>query len=372
MRGESLRMRRTALRGLVAALAAFGAPCSAANPDMNKDFTAIMQWFSSEFAHGLAFNAGSTFDPPREVTDKRFQPDLSLGVGNLPLDKGKFPALQTPALQDLGANGIFPKNVLFPNLAMHWRMGLPGRSDLAIRMANMTIPGGYQVSPGVKTKAQSNSIGFGVRKHVLGGDWPLLSLGANYNYVFGNLSYKTKFNTNSIQGFSADSGVNGSLKWNVSSFGLNAVASQNFGHWTPFLGLGYNYATGTVTSSLEADSNTPLISPIVGSASQHPEQISSRVIFGTEMDRRWINFFANGEIKTVGVSPGKSWIIHAGATLPFHIWTGGRSGSYARNDRGSERAEAAEPSTVFRQSKRSAGKYVRERAQASPELIFIQ
>ena len=47
----------------------------------------MTQWLSHELAQGLAFNAGSNFDPPREVKGYSIQPDLSLGVGRMPLDK---------------------------------------------------------------------------------------------------------------------------------------------------------------------------------------------------------------------------------------------------------------------------------------------
>lgn len=325
----------------------------------------MMQWLSHEMVQGLGFNAGSTFDPPREVTDRRFQPDLSLGIGHMPLDKSRFPEPQTPALKELNAARIFPSAVLFPNLTMHWRLGLPGRSDLAIRFADMTTPPGYKISPGTAGKGQSNSIGFGLRRHFFGGDAPLLSLGANYNYVFGRFQFKTKFNVNTVQGFSADNNVDGTIQWSVNSMGLNAVLSQTFGRWTPFMGVGYNYVTGSVRSRLEAVSESPLISPIVGEGSERPEASQARVILGTQMNRSWVHLFANGEVKAIGIGSGKSWIVHAGLTLPFHL--GSSKGMLARKAaRPPERSAALEP------AKRDVERAGPARAEIQPELIFIQ
>ena len=57
----------------------------------------MTQWLSHEMAQGLAFNAGSNFDPPREVKGWALQPDLSLGIGRIPFNKTTFPNLTVPA-----------------------------------------------------------------------------------------------------------------------------------------------------------------------------------------------------------------------------------------------------------------------------------
>ena len=131
-------MRKSVLVGLAFGLLATNA--RAANPSMSSDFGRMMEWLSHEMAQGLAFNAGSLFDPPHEVKSRRLQPDVSLGIGKMPLDKTKFPQPEVPALQEMNAADIFPDSVMFPNLAMHLRAGLPARMDMSIRMANMTTP----------------------------------------------------------------------------------------------------------------------------------------------------------------------------------------------------------------------------------------
>ncbi|MBI5630896.1 MAG: hypothetical protein HY921_08435 [Elusimicrobia bacterium] len=314
-------MPKAAMKLLLAASLFLVVPCArAANPSMSEDFTRMMQWLSHEMVQGLAFNAGSTFDPPREVKDRRLQPDVSLGLGKMPLDKSRFPALATPALREMGAQSIFPSSVLFPNLAMHGRIGLPKRFDLSLRFADMTTPSGYKIAPGTTGSGQSNSLGLGLRKHFFGlGGSPLLSVGANYNHVSGRFRYESKFNIDTIPGFSAQSDMVGTVKWSVNSYGLNAVLSQTWANWTPFFGFGYNRVTGSVETRLEAIPNTILISRISGEASEHPEESQGRVILGTQLNRSWFNLFANGEIKAIGIGAGQSWIVHAGLTLPFHV-----------------------------------------------------
>ncbi|MBI3552281.1 MAG: hypothetical protein HY077_07165 [Elusimicrobia bacterium] len=392
------KAKRAAPGLILGAALAFAAPMGAhANPSMSGDFQNMMEWLSHEMAQGLGFTAGDTFDPPHEVTDKRLQPDLSIGVGHLPLDRSKFPEPQTPALRDLGVGSIFPKAVNFPNLAMHLRAGLPYRMDFAVRGANMTTPPGYKISANAPAKGQSNSIGFSLRKHFLGGeDLPLVSLGFHYNHVYGIFNYNTKFSINNVNGFSADSNVAGAIQWNINSLGLNAVASQTFGHFTPFFGFGYNRVSGSVRASLLAIPDTPLIAQISGESSQKPEQNQGRLIFGSEMNRSWIHMFFNTEIKAMGIGSGKSYMIHAGAALPFHIGTGSGA-AYASSTRW-RRAQAErfedtretsggrdykaprpEKATTYQPARPPAedhkemfGGPKAEKAETEPPLIFIQ
>lgn len=346
------------------------APASAANPSMSGDFQRMMGWLSREMAQGLAFNAGSTFDPPREVKSRRLQPDISLGVGRMALDKTSFPEPQTPALRDLEAQRIFPSSILFPNLVAHLRAGLPGRMDLSLRFTDMTTPPGYKISPTTTGKGQSNTFGIGVRKHFFGGeDRPALAVGMNINHVYGRFTYQTKFRVNT-PGFSADSDVNGALAWNINSFGLNGVLSQTFGAWTPFAGLGYNYATGSVRAHLQVDSQTPVIAPILGEASDHPESSQGRVIMGTQLHRSWADIFLNGEVKALGHLAGRSWILHAGLSLPFSIGTRGfyAKKSVEKTEDGPREAEKEKkPKTTIAPA--AEGGAAQEDL---PETIFIQ
>ncbi|MBI5241803.1 MAG: hypothetical protein HY926_15125 [Elusimicrobia bacterium] len=352
-----------------------------ANPSMSDDFTAMTGWLSHQLAQGLAFNAGDTFDPPHELTSRRLQPDISVGVGSMPLNKKIFPATQTPALRDMNASSIFPSTVLFPNMSMHLRAGLPGRMDMSLRFDNMTTPPGYRISSSATGKGQSNSIGMGLRKHLLGGGRrPTLTLGGHFNHIYGKFTIRTKFGVEDVAGFSADSDVIGKLDWNVSSFGFNAVVSQPYKGWTPFLGAGYNYVTGSASAHLEALSSTPLVAPIQGGASAHPEQNQARIMGGLEMDRPWMHFFANGEIKALGINAGQSWIAHIGAALPFEI---GFTRVTKRTARQPEQVAAAEqygdyglpvPKAPPKKKVRVIRPYLPPAASdlKHPELVFIQ
>ena len=300
---------------LVLALA--GVPARA-NPSLTTDINGMSQWLSDQFAQGLAFNAGENFDPPKEIKGYYLQPDVSFGVGLIPFDKRQFPAMQTPELQNgVGAN-LFPTSTLFPNLALHLRMGLPWRGDLYVRFADATIPAGYKISPTMTAQVQTNSIGWGIRQHVFGGDYPVLTLGAHYNHVQGYTKLRGTFGV-SAGGFTANDQFNGNIDWSINSFGLDAIVSQSFGRWTPFGGLGYNYATGSTHVDLNLISGTFLIPDIKGQGSDRPEQSQGREILGVSYD--WDNWsaFASGEVKALGQLQYRSWIVQAGAALPFDI-----------------------------------------------------
>jgi hypothetical protein len=299
-------------------------PAQAAAPSLSADFRSMTQWLSHEMAQGLAFNAGSTFDPPREVTGWALQPDLSVGIGRIPFNKTDFPVLTVPALADQGGSNIFPNSVMFPNLALHLRMGLPWRGDAYVRFADATTPPGYKISPTMTAQVQTNSIGFGLRQHVdlWNEDLPKVALGAHYNHVVGRTRLKGNFNVNIDTNFKADSELNGEIDWNLNSFALTAVAHKSYDSWTPFAGFGYNYATGSVRSKLTLTSRTFLIADVVGEGSSHPEQSQGRWIAGVQYARpKWSAFF-NAEVKALGQLQYRSWIAQIGVALPYEIGRG--------------------------------------------------
>lgn len=377
----------TRLFPIALCLLAAAGPASAQNPSLSDDFGRMMDWMSQELAQGLAFNAGSTFDPPMEVHGGKLQPDLSLGAGVVPLDKDKFPVIQAQALRDMNAANIFPAKVMIPNLALHLRAGLPARFDIAFRAADMTTPSNYKINPGTVGKGQSNSIGFGVRRHFFGGEDPQLTIGLNYNHVLGGFTFHTNFNVNNINGFTADSQVKGDLDWNVNSYGINAVISKQFGNHIPFIGSGYNYATGSVHAKLSVASETPLISPIKGSSSRKPEPDSARFILGTQWNSKHINLFANGEIKVMGDHSGESWVIHMGVVMPFRIGWSRKTAKTSKTVREESRLPAVqdvteEPPPVYNPlparkpdppRKKGKGKAKPAKpAEADSDFIFIQ
>lgn len=305
----------------------------------------MTQWLSHELAQGLAFNAGSNFDPPKAVRGYYFQPDVSLGVGRMPLDKRDFPVLQVQALKDYGGAEIFPNSVMFPNAALHLRMGLPWRGDLYVRFADATTPAGYKISPAIAAQVQSNSYGTGVRQHLFGDGKPDLTVGVHYNHIRGRT--RLKGNVHVVSGsVSADGDLLGDINWNINSFGVTAVAHYSFGSWTPFGGLGYNYATGSVRARLTIAPQTVLINngnDIIGEGSERPEQSQGRWIAGVQYERATWSLFANAEVKALGRLQYRSVVVQFGAALPFDI---GRGSAVFSKKRGEALAPEPKPSAA--------------------------
>ena len=325
-------MRRRAAV-LAAGLALLGAASvgAQANPTMSDDFGRIMDWLTKQTADGLGFNAGSSFDSPNEMRPWRLQPDVSLGVGLLPFDKKVFPRMQT-VLRDQHPENSLPSSMMFPNLTLHMRMGLLGRTDMGVRFANMTTPKNYKLSPTTTGDGQSNTVGVSVRRHFLGGDKPLLSVSGVYNHTFGFFNFRNEYkNVELVPGlFYADSMNAGVMEWDVRSFGFNVVASQAFGKYIPFAGFGYNHVVGSVSGKLEAQWKTPLISPSIGQASNSPAPENGRLILGFQRDGSFFKLFMNTEIKAMGDNAGNSFVISTGLAAPFRM---GASSALVRHGR---------------------------------------
>ena len=348
-------MKKTALA--VFLWAASSAAAWAANPTMSDDFARMMDWLTKETATGLGFNAGSAFDPPSEMRPWRIQPDFSLGVGNLPFDKSTFPTIQVQALREKDPGSSLPDKMMFPNLTLHLRFGLPGRTDMSLRIANMTTPKNYKLSEDTTGNGQSNTIGVGFRRHFMGGKRPLFSISGNYQQTFGYFNYVNKFeNVELVPGFLASSVNSGQLEWDVKTYGVNMVVSQAYGRWIPFMGAGFNHSRGSVRGKLEAAWQTPLIQPSVGEASNSPEPLNSRIIFGVQRQCTLFNAFLNGEVKAMGASSGKTFIISTGFMAPFRMGAASSLVRFGRNGHNNPRllryAQAEEkeyrPSPVLR------------------------
>ncbi len=283
----------------------------------------MTQWLSDQLAQGLAFNAGENFDPPTLVKGYYLQPDVSFGAGIVPLSRKNFP--QTPALAGIGYNGssFFPNSVAFPNLAIHLRMGLPGDNDMYVRFADATTPPGYKISPTMTAQVQTNSFGAGLRHHFIGtGGWPSLVWGAHYNYVTGHVNLAGPESAQFTPTYGDSGSLTGTIAWALHSFGTDAIVYQTFSHWTPYGGLGYNYATGSVRSSLALNFNGFGAAPIFGESSDKPEANQGRAIGGVQYSFANWSLFGGGEIKTIGVDPLQNYIVQVGAALPFELGCG--------------------------------------------------
>jgi hypothetical protein len=179
--------------------------------------------------------------------------------------------------------------------------------------------------------------------------------------------------------FTADSDLNGEIDWNLNSFALTAVAHKSYGPWTPFLGLGYNYATGSVRSKLTLTSRTFLIADVLGESSSRPEQSQGRWIAGVQYARpKWSAFF-NAEVKALGQLQYRSWIAQIGVALPYEIGRGYKI-IYKKRVPGvvDDAKRMSEPKPVMEDEKRVAPPKVRrplepkKPEQAHPDMIFLQ
>jgi hypothetical protein len=302
---------------------------ASAQVSLSGDFSKMMTWLSGQVVDPLAFNAGSTFDPPNEVRPGRVQSDISFGAGILPLDTSKFPVLSNPTLNQENLASSFPQEMPFPDLTGHVRIGLPWRTDLGLRASDTTIPN-ITVTPGTTAGAQANNLGVELRTFFFGRtDEPTLSLGAHANRLWGQFTFANSINNVNLDGILADASNKGSMAWDLSSVGMNAVVSQHFGSWTPFGGLGYDMASGSLKASLNTTFNTFLATPSSAQESSAPIANNLRLLFGTELQRKnGHDLFVSGEFLLTGAE-AHAFNIHLGMMLPTHIGPAAKDDSKA-------------------------------------------
>ena len=143
---------------------------------------------------------------------------------------------------------------------------------------------------------QTNSFGAGSAAFA-GGEMPTVTLGAHTTTCRAD---PAEWDLQRGGGaFVAEDEFLGAIDWSINSFGVTAVASQNLGWWTPFAGVGCNYATGSVSTRLVLKSSTrhPRHRR---RGSARPEKVQGRVILGASYDRQTWSLFANSELKAVG------------------------------------------------------------------------
>ncbi|HAH06509.1 MAG TPA: hypothetical protein DCM05_08280 [Elusimicrobia bacterium] len=353
--------------GALAALLLLAQAPAHANPSLSDDFSRMMGWLTEQTAKSLAFNAGSTFDPPNEMKVWRIQPDVSLGVGVIPYSKADFPVMQVGSLAEKNPSAMLPDKVMYPNLTTHFRLGLPGRMDMGMRLVNVTIPKGYKLSDSTQGEGQINTIGFSLRRHFFGGDSPLLSTTFAFNRVFGQFNFTNEFKGVELApGIVADSVNKGHLEWDVRSLGFNAVLSQAYGKWTPFAGIGLNHMFGAVHGTLEGVWQTPLISPSYGVASGQPETASARILLGAQRDGIVLSYFVNAEVKATGFQAGKAFVVMTGLAAPFTLGAASSIQRAERDRRGEEREIAYDAVRRPRARPAPAAPKSREKARIAP------
>lgn len=322
----------------------------AGNPSLSDDLANITQWLSDQTATGFAFNGGATVSPPTELGAGGLEWDASFGAGLVPLDVKAFPTVGVDQLNDAGIQSFFPSAIPFPHFTAHLRVGLPNRTDLAARFSNLTAPT-YSVSERTKASGQSNIYGVELRRHFLGtGDaMPRISVTGMLTLLKGSFIFNNRFENQKLTDtFYVDSDNSGFLKWNMVTYGANAVMSKAYGRWTPFGGLGYSYSAGTVQTEMTAEFKTPLIQPSRGQASAKPREHAVRALFGATRKLRKMSLLFNGEVMLVGGPKGlPNMNFHVGVTAPLR-W--GKSYYTERGEKASLRPVAHEPKVEQRAS----------------------
>lgn len=293
----------------------------AANESLSGDFQAMMDWLSGQAVQPVAFNAGTTFDPPQELKPGELQLEPTFGMGILPLDITKFPTLKNQTLNDQHVGSFFPQRVPFPDMTAHVRYGLPGRWDLSFRLSNVTIPT-IAMTAQTKVSGQVNNFGFQARKFFGGrGEDPSLSLSAHANWLVGHFNFGNTMKDVALGDLTSNAANSGSMAWNLGSVGVNAVVSRSYGHWVPFVGVGYNLASGSLKATMRTDFDTYLAAPAMSAQSSRPRSQNIRVLFGTEVVRTSAaNLFLSGEWQALGTGGGgETFNVHLGAILPLRF-----------------------------------------------------
>ncbi len=314
--------RGLAAPALAAVLALCPSPSRAANPSLADDLGTMMDWLSRQTVQGISFNAGTTFDPPLELSAGTMQLELTLGVGAVPLDITAFPKMHNTMLNDMQVGAYFPASVPFPDITAHYRIGLGGRFDAALRLTNVTVPN-YKMTEEMTVKGQTNNFGFQLRRFFGDGDYcPLFSVGVHANYLRGKFTFTNKYRNvvlaNVLDPVNIDN--SGALKWHLQSHGVKAVMSHRYGKWLPFLGGGYSLGTGLLEASLRSEFDAYTEEPIVGQRDSKPKQATARMLWGVQYcrDSGW-DLFLTGELLIAGVGERRTYNIHAGLVMPFRF-----------------------------------------------------
>lgn len=291
---------------------------------MARDFDKLSSWLSNETVNSIAFNAGSTLGPPRELRVLEIQPDLSAGIGSLPLNGSRFPALDTQLLNDLKLPTFFPSAVSFPHLTGHLRLGLPFRFEVGARWANVSSPM-KKLTEKTTGKGRSSSAGAEVRHHILGMEgWPTVTISGMVNHVYGQYDFFNSYDDiQLVEGLVVDSVNTGSLEWNLTTYSVNLIAQATYGIWTPFVGTGVSRSKGWVRSTVNSKFQTDLIPLTSGRAEASPSGDQIRVLGGMEFNFFHFGLFATGEALTSGENRREVWVAHVGAFIPIRLFQGG-------------------------------------------------
>lgn len=318
-RSPAVLSRQAAAALFAAGLALFpaGSACAAANPALREDFDSMMEWLSNETAEGLSFHSSVAFDPPVELARGAVSVDGNLGVGTLTTEKNTFPRLRVKTLQDLDPEENFSDVTPFPDMTAHLRLGLPARWETGLRLSNMTVPR-HPISSSTEGSGQSNIYGLQVRRHYFGGRSPLLTLSGTVDYLHGGFKFYNGFKDVEVTDtLFLDSANEGRLSWDIKSAGVAAMASKQYGRWTPYWGAGYHYSRGYVRGRLTSKFNTSLIPPVIGAGTERLRSKQVRVMVGTMREAGGWSWYGAVESLAFNSKGGRTFAAHLGFSLPL-------------------------------------------------------
>jgi len=248
----------------------------------NQDFDAqakldsqiIADSLNRSFANSAGFFASLGWNNPscgfESATGTRMELGLDFG-----LDFISFPSFSSLPLGALSGPAIVHMPVNLPALypAIMGRITLFNRFDLGVRLTYLPVVTFYD------TNITTNFIGYGLntRLRILQGEGlPDLSLGLSWANQNGNFSLASEADQNSTykdptDGLTYNAMVAGrtfySMNWDVKSFGIKMVLGKNLGFVYPFIALGLQAHSGTISSKLSGSVTETLSGPPGGGTS---------------------------------------------------------------------------------------------------------
>jgi hypothetical protein len=232
--------------------------------DMKSDYHLIADTVNAPFAKSLGFFSTLGWSTPPGVFDFMAGPHIEVGLGagadliNLPsLDK--LTTLASAANQNIDLPGFVP--VPFPVGTA--RVGLMNGLDLGLKvlyLPDISLAG---------FAANYTGWGLDLRYKILDGSaaLPTVTAGISWDNMDGNISiitginqtgsYVDSHNSTTYNDLSLSSTSTYALAWNVKSFGAHVDVGKDLGILYPFVSVGFQRNSGSVSSTLSSSGVPP-------------------------------------------------------------------------------------------------------------------
>jgi hypothetical protein len=263
----------------------------AATPNQNFDAQAnadsqlITRNLNRTFAGNSGFFTSLGWNSPSSGFELLLGPRMELGI-DLGADFVSFPSFASLPLGALRSTSIvtMPSNLPAPYTALTGRVVLFHNFDAGVRMTYLPVVN--FADTGITTNFIG--LGFEARYKILEGvGFPDISLGLSWDTQAGNFSKTSGVNqastyTDPTSGLVYDVSVVGnslySMKWDVRSLGVKMVLGKDLGAAYPFIAVGFQTNTGTVSSNLSGPVTATLSGPPGGGTSTPDITSSSSTI----------------------------------------------------------------------------------------------